>query len=214
MRLTSTDAYELLIKDVLKCERDLELPENRWVKHCINVGYAASIIADNLGIDADYAGALGIIHDIGRKVSHPKHPICGYQYMIDHGFKEEAGICLTHSFVNNDIRLTAGPGPTGEAYELITNYLNTHELTIYDKIIQLCDLFCLDSHLTTIPDRLYDIYVRKGVTDVSRLHIEAVINLKEELEELMGCSLYDLFPEICVDHIEEEQEKLNSVINR
>lgn len=214
MKLTTVSAYELLIKDVLNSEEELGLPENRWVKHCINVGYAASIIADNLGLDADYAGALGIIHDIGRKISHPKHPITGYQYMIEQGYVQEAGICLTHSFINNDIRLTAGAGPTGEAEKIITDYFKTHELTIYDKIIQLCDLFCLDTHLTTIPDRLYDIYVRKGVTEDSRLHIEAVLKLKEELEELMGCSLYDLFPEISVDHIEEENEKLNSVINR
>ncbi len=214
MKLTSAKAYELLIKDVLNKESELELPENRWVKHCINVGYAASIIADNLGLDADYIGALGIIHDIGRKISHPKHPIYGYQYMIENGYLEEAGICLTHSFVNNDIRLTAGVGPTGEDEKIITDYFKTHELTIYDKIIQLCDLFCLDSHLTTIPDRLYDIYTRKGVTDDSRLHIEAVLKLKEELEDLMGCSLYDLFPEINTEHIEEENEKLNSVLNR
>lgn len=214
MKLKSAKAYELLIKDVLSKESELQLPENRWVKHCINVGYAASIIADNLGLDADYVGALGIIHDIGRKISHPKHPIYGYQYMIENGYLEEAGICLTHSFVNNDIRLTAGEGPTGEDKKIITDYLKSHELTIYDKIIQLCDLFCLDTHLTTIPDRLYDIYTRKGVTDDSRLHIEAVLKLKEELEELMECSLYDLFPEICIDHIEEENEKLNSVLNR
>lgn len=141
MKLTSRDAYELLIKDVLNSEEELEYPKNRWVKHCINVGYAASIIADRLGVDADYAGALGIIHDIGRKISHPKHPIVGYQYMLENGYPEEAGICLTHSFVNNDIRLTAGEGPSGESLDLIMNYFNTHKLTIYDKIIQLCDLF-------------------------------------------------------------------------
>lgn len=214
MKLTSKDAYELLIKDVLKTPEELELKENRWVKHCINVGYAASIIADNLGIDADYAGSLGLIHDIGRKINHRNHVILGYQYMIENGYSEEAGICLTHSYINNDICLTAGKGPTGENYKIINDYLKNHELTIYDKIIQLCDLFCLDSHLTTIPDRLYDIYVRKGVTEYTRRHIEAVIKLKEELEDLMGCSLYSLFPEIDDEHIEEEKSKLNSLINR
>lgn len=54
----------------------------------------------------------------------------------------------------------------------------------------------------------------KGVTEYSRMHIEAVLKLKEELERLMDCSLYDLFPEIDVKHIDEEQEKLNLVINR
>lgn len=214
MKLTSENAYELLIKDVLEREEELEYPKNRWVKHCINVGYAASIIADCLGLDADYAGALGIIHDIGRKISHPKHTLEGYYYMLEHGYTEEAGICLTHSFVNNDIRLTAGEGPSDEVIKVFTDYFATHKLTIYDNIIQLCDLFCLDTHLTTIPDRLYDIYVRKGVTENSKMHIEAVLDLKNKLEQKMGCSLYDLFPEIDTLNIAQEEEKLNQVINR
>ena len=82
---------------------DLEKPENKWIKHCIYVGTGAGRIADALELDSDYAQALGYIHDIGRKISHPNHTTAGYKYMINEGDSEEARSCLTHSFIDNNI---------------------------------------------------------------------------------------------------------------
>ena len=77
MRLNSQDAYQLLIKDVITSEEDWKRPENRWLKHCIYVGEAAGRIAAQMELDSDFARALGYVHDIGRKVSHPRHVIEG-----------------------------------------------------------------------------------------------------------------------------------------
>ena len=196
-KLTAKNALDLLFKGVINSADDLEKFDNRWVKHCIYVGLGAGRIAAKLGIDSDYAIALGYVHDIGRKISHPNHTIAGYKYMIEEGFPEEARSCLTHSFIDNNIYYTAGGIPEGQdRFLYINSFLNGTEVTIYDNIVQMCDLFCLETGFTTIERRLLDITVRKGVFDNSLLHLEKTMELRKRLEDMMGCSLYELFPEI------------------
>ncbi len=211
-RLTADKALELLIKDVIKEREDLEKPENRWVKHCIYVAIAAGRIAEKLGLDADYAIALGYTHDIGRKLSHPNHTIVGYEYMIEAGFEEEARICLTHSFIDNDINNSAGGVPRGtyngqKRYDYMNNYLVRTPVNAYDNIVQMCDLFCLETGFTTVEHRMLDITRRKGVYDNSLAHLNKTMELKGRLEQAMGCSLYDLFPEIDKDILEQAGEE-------
>lgn len=215
MKLTSSKAYELLKDNVIINKEDLEKPENRWVKHCLYVGIAAGRIAKQMGLDEDYAIALGYIHDIGRKISHPNHTIEGYKYMIEKGYPEEARSCLTHSFIDNNILYTAGGGPdTKEKCDFINDYLHSVDLTLYDNIIQLCDLFCLETGFTTVERRLLDITQRKGVFSNSELHFTKTLELKERLEMQMGCSLYDLFPEIskdCLNSVEKDREEILNI---
>ncbi len=201
-KLTSIQAIKLLFKDVVYTQADLEKYENRWVKHCLFVGIAADRIAKRLDLDHDYVKALGYIHDIGRKIKHIGHPMLGYQYMIAEGFKDAGKICITHSFINNDVTLTAGQPPSKDALVTISQFLSNFKLTTEDNIIQLCDLFCLDTGFTTIEKRLIDITTRKGVTQNSMKHFESVMALKDKLEKQMNCSLYSLFPEINKDDID------------
>ncbi|MBE6151312.1 MAG: HDIG domain-containing protein [Firmicutes bacterium] len=205
-KLTSKKAYEILTKDVINDVDDLVKPENKWVHHCIFVSLAAERIARYLNLDSDYAKSLALIHDIGRKISHPNHVIEGYNYMVNEGYIEEASICLTHSFIDNEILMTAGGGPeTKEAYEYIADYLNKREVTIYDNIVQLCDLFCLETGFTTIENRLLDISKRKGIYPNSYDHVNKAMELKERIESMLGCNLYDIFPEIKKEDLENIQ---------
>lgn len=101
----------------------MEEDKNKWVKHCIYVGIGAGRIAERLNLDSDYAQALGYIHDIGRKISHPNHTIIGYKYMIENGYPEEARSCLTHSFIDNNIFYTAGGIPQGkDRFDYMNNF--------------------------------------------------------------------------------------------
>ena len=80
----------------------------------------------------------------------------------------------------------------------------------------MCDLFCLDTGFTTVERRLLDITIRKGVFDNSLLHLEKTMELKSRLEEMMGCSLYELFPEIdpgALAMADEEHGKLVDLLN-
>ena len=121
----------------------------------------------------------------------------GYNYLNNLGYKNVSKICITHNFIDNDINLTACYGPKEiNTYDFIDTFLTKHPVTIYDNIVQLADLFCLETGFTTIEKRLLDITNRKGVTDNSLNHFKSVISLKDRLEEKMNCQLYDLFPEI------------------
>lgn len=207
-KLDSKTAYRLLTEDIIKEENDLKQDKNRWVLHCLYSGMAAGRIAEKLGLDSDYAASLGYVHDIGRRISHPKHIIEGYNYLKALGYNNEARICLTHSFIYNDITLAAGPFPSNKAYQAITEHLNEEECNTYDNIIQLCDLFCLETGFTTLEKRILDISIRKGVFPCSKRHFNKAIELKEELEDKMGCNLYELFPEISQVDLENRQNHL------
>lgn len=216
--MTSKEAYNLLCDKVIKNKDDLNNVDNRWIGHCYYVGEAAGRIAEKLNLDADYAKSLGYLHDIGRKINHYNHPMEGYNYLKKLGYENEANICLTHSFIDNNINLTAGGGPDNhDAYEFINNFLITKELTIYDNIVQLCDLFCLANGFTTVENRLLDIYSRKGIYTNTQDHFDATLELKNRIERMMGCNLYDLFPEIKkeeIGNIKKDSLKLQELINK
>ncbi len=215
-KLRSYEAYALLIKDVITDDNDLKSDDNKWIWHCIYVAEASRRIAYYLHLDYNYAMSLGYVHDIGRKISHQGHPILGYQYMCRMGYEEEGRSCLTHSFINNDITLTAGEGPKNNSYLFLKHYLDNHPVDIYDNIVQLCDLFCESSGFTTIEKRLLDITKRKGVTDNSHRHYQAVIELKNKIESMLGCDLYSLFPEIKkedLDSVAIDREELLRLID-
>ena len=213
-KITSNEAYQLLIKDTIKDKNDFFKEENKWILHSLYVGSAARRIATKLELDGDYAASLGYIHDIGRKFSHDNHLIEGYKYLTDKGFHNEARICLTHSFIDNDINLTAGGGPKSkETYDFINSFLEKSPKNIYDNIIQLCDLFCLETGFTTIEKRILDITKRKGIYDNSYNHFMKTIELKERIEEMMECNLYDLFPEIKKEDLDNIESDYLELIN-
>lgn len=217
MKLNAKSAYQLLIDGVIQESNDFNKPENRWIKHCIFAGVAAGRIARRLGLDGDFAEACGYLHDVGRKISHPAHVVEGYRYLKSRGYDEMARYCITHSFVDNDVRLTAGGPLRTDTEALVAPYLETHPATIYDNIVQLCDLFCLDSGFTTVEKRLLDISVRKGVYSNSYEHFCSVLNLKSKIEKQMGCSLYSLFPEISsvdLSNVFSDYQKLESLLNQ
>ena len=140
-----------------------------WIVHSICVGDAAAIIANALNkkgfdLDTDKARTLGYIHDIGKGVGpFNKHVMNGYEYLKKLGYDEEYyNICLTHSYLNNDVNCTAGGIPMDIPFR--TKFIRHHEFTIYEKIINILDLMCTKKVLT-IDKRLIDIMLRKGVAD-------------------------------------------------
>lgn len=194
MKLSSEKALELLNKF-----RDTE--DSSWIDHSICVGYTAGVIAKALNLDSDKARAMGYIHDIGKGIGDfNSHIINGYYYLKDLGYDiEYANICLTHSYLNNDIMCTCGVEPEVihhmKGYSYIKEFISNHEYTIYDKIINLCDLMCM-SNVVTIDKRLIDVILRRGVFSNAQYHITQVYKLKKYFDDLLGYNLYDLFPEI------------------
>lgn len=189
MNLTSKDALEMLNNARGKS------PDDYWIDHSICVGNSAGIIAKELKLDVDYAITLGYIHDIGKGVGEFKnHVMNGYDYLKKIGYDEKYyNICLTHSYLNNDVMCTAGGLPTDIPFR--TEFIKNHEYTIYEKIINLCDLMCTNKTLT-IDKRLIDIITRRGAYSNTQYHVKETYKLKKYFDDLLGFDLYDLFPEI------------------
>ena len=54
---------------------------------------------------------------------------------------------------------------------------------------------CTDEFMT-VEQRLIEIMTRRGVDTNTVYHIKEALKLKEEIDELLQCNLYSLFPEI------------------
>lgn len=187
MKLTSAKALEMLENAKGKTKDD------GWIYHSICVGNSAGKIAKALNLDEEYAKTLGYIHDIGKSVGEfCSHVMNGYNYLKELGYDDEyANICLTHSYLNNDVNCTAGGVPSDIPFR--TEFIKNHEYTIYEKIINLCDLMCTSVNLT-LEKRLVDIMVRRGVHENTVYHIKEAQKLKKEFDDMLGYNVYDLFP--------------------
>lgn len=198
MKLTSEEARKILEK------AKEEVEDIKWIEHSIFVGQIAGRIAKALNekghkVDIDKAIALGYVHDIGKyNDKFHKHEISGYNYMKELGYDEEyCNICLTHSYLNNDITCTAGGVPNPNEIPLLTDFIGKHEYTIEEKLINLCDLMCPPGgKVFTIDKRLIDLIIRKGAHSNTQYHVMETYELKEYFDNLLGYNLYDLFPEI------------------
>lgn len=189
MKLTSKKAMEMLENARGKTKDD------KWINHSICVGNSAGKIAKSLGLDEEKAKTLGYIHDIGKLVGEFKeHVINGYKYLKELGYDDEyANICLTHSYLNNDCICTAGGVPRDIPFR--TEFIKKHEYTIYEKIINLCDLMCTSVNMT-LEKRLIDIMIRRGVHENTVYHIKEAQKLKAEFDKMLGFNVYTLFPDV------------------
>ena len=201
MRLTSKDARNLLEEERKKSNDD------RWIEHCLCVGDSAGRIAKALNekgynVDIDKTITLGYLHDIGKYngESHG-HVMRGYEYLKEREYDDEyCNICLTHSYLNNDIVCTAGGVPNPNDNPFLTDFIKNHEYTIEEKLINLCDLMCPQvNKIFTIDKRLIDIMIRRGAYSNTQYHIKETYKLKEYFDSLLGYNVYDLFPEIKED---------------
>lgn len=177
-------------------------PDDNWITHSICVGNCAAKIAQKLNLDEDCAKTLGYIHDIGKRNSFDQrsisHTIAGYEYLIGLGYDEDyASVCLTHSYLNNDINCVAGgiPDPNNYRYEFIKDYVKNHQYTIYEKIINLSDLLCKQKNMT-LEKRLIEIMIRRGVHENTIYHIKEAQKLKKEIDKMLDCSVYCLLDNI------------------
>ena len=136
----------------LTIEQALQILENfrgqtqsdRWIDHCICVGDTAGKIAQALkekgyNIDVDKAITLGYVHDIGKHSAKPQsHEMKGYEYLKGQGYDEEfCNICLTRSFLNNDIICVAGGVPDPNENPFLTEFIKNHKYTIEEKFVGL-----------------------------------------------------------------------------
>lgn len=85
--------------------------------------------------------------------------------------------------------------PKDTDIEAIGEFIKNHEYTMYEKIINLCDLMCLNVNLT-LEKRLVDIMIRRGVHENTVYHLKEAQKLKKEIDKELGFNVYKLFPDV------------------
>ncbi len=193
-----------MIPTVEEALRELEIAEKRnpgpWVKHSINTGIAARNIAERVpGMDANKAYIVGMLHDIGRRVKFgfvdiPTHVYEGYKYCMEKGWDEVARICMTHSYLQMKDEFDYEPETEHE--KAIKEYIMNCEADDYDRLIQLCDSLAVDYGFVILEKRFVDVTRRYGIMEDYIKGWEVAFKIKEDFEKQMGCSIYDVLPDI------------------
>lgn len=175
-----------------------ELNPGPWVKHSVNTGVAARNIAAKVpGMDPEKAYIVGLLHDIGRRVGIvdiPTHVFEGYRYCMEKGWDEAARICMTHSYLL--MRDEFGYEPGSEKEKAIKAFILDCEADDYDRLIQLCDSLAVDYGFVILEKRFVDVTRRYGIMEGYIRGWETAFAIKEEFEKRMGCSVYDVLPDI------------------
>ncbi|MBO4863491.1 MAG: HD domain-containing protein [Eubacterium sp.] len=175
-----------------------EMNPGPWTKHSENVGIAAKNIAHLIdGLDEEKAYILGLMHDIGRRVGIvdiPTHVYEGYKYCMEKGWDEAARICMTHSYLL--MKDEFNYEPAFEHEKAIKNYILNCEADDYDRLIQLCDALAVDYGFVILEKRFVDVTRRYGIMEGYIKGWEVAFDIKEDFEKRMGCSIYDVLPDI------------------
>jgi len=169
-----------------------------WEKHSLNAGIAARNIAEKIpGMDAEKAYIFGILHDIGRRVGIvdiPTHVYAGYEYCMKNGWDEVARISMTHSYLLMKDEFNYEPQTEHE--RKIKEYVSATEADDYDRLIQLCDSLAVDYGFVILEKRFVDVTRRYGIMEGYIKGWEVAFAIKEDFEARMGCSIYDVLPDI------------------
>ena len=169
-----------------------------WVMHSMNVGIAARNIAEKVSrLNPEKAYIVGLLHDIGRRVGIvdiPTHVYEGYRYCLGKGWDEAARICMTHSYLRMQDEFR--DEPDSEQEKAIKAYIMNCQADDYDQLIQLCDSLAVDYGFVILEKRFVDVTRRYGIMEGYIKGWEIAFSIKEYFEKEMGCSVYDVLPDV------------------
>ena len=169
-----------------------------WVRHSVNVGIAARNIAEKVSwLNPEKAYIVGLLHDIGRRVGVvdiPTHVYEGYRYCMEKGWDEAARICMTHSYLRMRDEFSAEPD--SEQKKAIRAYIMNCRADDYDRLIQLCDSLAVDYGFVILEKRFVDVTRRYGIMEGYIKGWDIAFSIKEYFEKAMGCSIYDVLPDV------------------
>lgn len=173
-----------------------------WREHVLHAARAAEGIATRAGLDPERAWVSGVLHDIGRfeGVRGMHHIIAGYNLLMEKGEDELARICMTHSFPGGDPMSYIGKWDvTEEERAFVLDYISSCEMDDYDRLLQLCDALALSEGICLIEKRLVSVVIRHGVNPHLQGKWRATMEIREDFEKRMGCSVYSLFDDVIVN---------------
>ena len=114
---------------------------------------------------------------------------------MEKGWDEAARICMTHSYLQMEDEFI-GYEPDTDHEKAIKEYIMNTEADDYDRLIQLCDSLATDYGFVILEKRFVDVTRRYGIMEDYIKGWEVAFDIKEKFEEKMGCSIYDVLPDI------------------
>ena len=191
-----------MLPSISQTEEELRIAEELnpgpWAKHSINVGIAARNIAEKIpGMNSEKAYIVGALHDIGRRVgivNISRHVYEGYMYAMNNGWDEVAKVCMTHSYPLMAKEFESEPETAED--KVIKEYISGCECDDYDLLIQLCDSVAADYGFCILEKRFIDVARRYGIMKNALDWWNEVFKIKEYFEAKIGCSVYDVLPDI------------------
>ena len=182
-----------------------------WEQHSRSTARAAEAIARAMKkdqLDPDMAYAVGLLHDIGRvKMKHAglKHPIFGYEILMEKGLEIPARISMTHTYygfptLNRD---EFWEGMEEDTIRMTQEYMLRVRIDDYDRLIQLCDNMCHHTGIMTISDRFSDILIRHNIRRAGE-HLRRLYDLKLYFDDKIEGNIYELFREEIIETTMDE----------
>jgi uncharacterized protein len=169
-----------------------------WGAHSLTVARLAGVIADALAaagiaVDPALARTGGLLHDIGRSVTHDGIMHCweGYQLLLAQGQPTLARFCIVHSSGGMTARDATSVGLPAEDYRPHT--WEEKAVTIADGMAHYDRVICLADRTASVRQRYrerssperYDLILRtEGKVRALMDDVEAIIGLS--VEDLCG----------------------------
>ena len=150
-------------------------------------------------LSSEQAYIFGLLHDIGRYagVSSERHLIDGYRYCMERGWEKAAQICISHAFMIQDIATSIGEfDVSDEDYLFMKEFVANAVYDDYDRLVQLCDALAMPTGFCLLEKRFVDVTIRYGVHTATIDRWKKILEIKEQFENQIGCSIYSLLPGI------------------
>ena len=101
---------------------------------------------------------------------------------------------MTHSYLR--MRDEFDYDPEKENERAIKKYILNCQADDYDRLIQLCDSLAVDYGFVILEKRFVDVTRRYGIMEGYIKGWEIAFSIKEYFEKEMGCSIYDVLPDV------------------
>jgi putative nucleotidyltransferase with HDIG domain len=182
--LTADDADALLEQFVR--------PGETWCDHCRVVSrtsrdICSALLRRGIAVDIEFASTAGLLHDIGRSVTH--HPSMhgweGYLILKRRGYLRHAHVCLNHVLIGRSLDGAIEEGLLPQGIEHPEDLTEISLLSLESKVVSVADALTLDTCVVTLEVR-YARSFERYPEPFMRRNYDLALELQGELEALLG----------------------------
>jgi len=165
------------------CEERLE---KKIVAHTAQVAAMARALAEaESDVDPDYVEACAWLHDIGRSVDHPRHPLEGFLLLAREGLGGYAPPTISH-YTRGRTHDRCGP-----MRDELWRCCDLTSFPVEEQSVALADFLAAEDRRVTLEQRHADLSARYGASEFIDESLEICRALKACWETRTGKELYD-----------------------